>query len=172
MKNDRLKKIFLDEALALCDSKNDDYANPDDYYANFRMCEAGGIETFRGVYVRLLDKISRLNEFMRKYKMNGSISSNHERIEDTLLDAINYSAIMLDTYRQWREGNESTGLCANGNKGKCRKARKSDGYDKGQAGPTVEGYNGEELKDNDGEFLITNTAPSLEDIQEKERAES
>jgi len=51
-----------------------------------------------------LDKISRLNGFVRRFIETGNITSTvDESIEDTLLDAINYSAITLDTYRQYKK---------------------------------------------------------------------
>ena len=103
MLNKNIERIFNEEALSLINSKNDDYANPTDFYANFRLCEQAGIPMFIGVHVRMLDKISRLNGFVRRFIETGDISANHESIEDTLLDAINYSAITLDTYRQYIE---------------------------------------------------------------------
>ena len=103
MLNKNIEKIFNDEALKLINSKNEDYGHPHDFYANFRMVEFAGLPTWIGVHVRMLDKISRLNGFVRRFIETGDISSNHESIEDTLLDAINYSAITLDTYRQYIE---------------------------------------------------------------------
>ena len=103
MINKNIEKIFNDEALKLINSKNEDYGHPNDFYANFRMVEYAGLPTWIGVHVRMLDKISRLNGFVRRFIETGDISSNHESIEDTLLDAINYSAITLDTYRQYIE---------------------------------------------------------------------
>jgi len=104
MLNKNIEKIFNDEALKLINSKNDDYANPTDFYANFRLCEQAGIPMFIGVHVRMLDKISRLNSFIERFNRTGEITAHHESIEDTLLDTINYSAIMLDTYRQYVKG--------------------------------------------------------------------
>ena len=103
MLNKNIEKIFNEEALSLINSKNDDYANPTDFYANFRLCEQAGIPMFIGVHVRMLDKISRLNSFIERFNRTGEITAHHESIEDTLLDTINYSAIMLDTYRQHKE---------------------------------------------------------------------
>jgi hypothetical protein len=103
MRNKKVEKIF-EEALVLINSKNEDYASPIDFYANFRMVEYAGLPTWVGVHVRMLDKISRLNGFVRRFIETGNISSTvDESIEDTLLDAINYSAITLDTYRQYIE---------------------------------------------------------------------
>ena len=102
MLNKNIEKIFNDEALKLINSKNDDYANPTDFYANFRLCEQAGIPMFIGVHGRMLDKSSRLNSFIERFNRTGEITANHESIEDTLLDTINYAAITLDTYRQYK----------------------------------------------------------------------
>jgi hypothetical protein len=103
MRNENVEKIF-EEALTLVNNKNEDYASPIDFYANFRMVEHAGIPTWVGVHVRMLDKISRLNGFVRRFIETGNITSTvDESIEDTLLDAINYSAITLDTYRQYKK---------------------------------------------------------------------
>ena len=102
MLNKNIERIFNEEALKLINSKNDDYANPTDFYANFRLCEQAGIPMFIGVHVRMLDKISRLNSFIERFNRTGEITAHHESIEDTLLDTINYAAIMLDTYRQYK----------------------------------------------------------------------
>ena len=102
MLNKNIERIFNEEALKLINSKNDDYANPTDFYANFRLCEQAGIPMFIGVHVRMLDKISRLNSFIERFNRTGEITAHHESIEDTLLDTINYAAITLDTYRQYK----------------------------------------------------------------------
>ena len=109
MINENVKRIFNEEALDLINSKNDDYANPNDFYANFRLSEQAGIPMFIGIHVRLLDKISRLNSFISRFYRTGEITANHESIEDTLLDTINYSAIMLDAYRQYTKGKNHDG---------------------------------------------------------------
>ena len=104
MRNESIEGIY-EEALELINRKNEDYANPDDFYANFRMVEYSGISTWVGVHVRMLDKISRLQGFVRRFVETGHISSTvDESIEDTLLDTINYAAITLDTYRQYIKG--------------------------------------------------------------------
>jgi len=102
MLNKNIERIFNEEALKLINSKNDDYANPTDFYANFRLSEQAGIPMFIGIHVRMLDKISRLNSFIERFNRTGEITAHHESIEDTLLDTINYAAIMLDTYRQYK----------------------------------------------------------------------
>ena len=149
MRNNRLEDIFNNECLPLCDSKNGDYAHPEDFYANFRAVEQGGVDTWAGVYVRLCDKISRLHGFVRRYNKTGNITANHEGIEDTLLDMANYTVITLDTYRQWRAMQNGTNSGVK--KEPAGKDRGEDRYDSG----IIE---------------ITNTAPSLEEIYEEEQA--
>ena len=53
MRNKNVEKIF-EEALTLVGDKNEDYASPDDFYANFRMVEYAGLPTWVGVHVRWL----------------------------------------------------------------------------------------------------------------------
>jgi len=101
--NENIDKIFNKECLKLINSKNNDYANPSDFYANFRLTEQAGIPMFIGVHIRLLDKVSRLNSFIERFQRTGKMTTEHESIEDTLLDLINYSAIELDTYRRWKK---------------------------------------------------------------------
>ena len=105
MINENIDKIFNTECLKLINSKNNDYANPTDFYANFRLSEQAGVPMFLGVHIRLLDKVSRLNSFLERFQRTGKMTTEHESIEDTLLDLINYSAIELDTYRQWKKQN-------------------------------------------------------------------
>ena len=101
--NENIDKIFNQECLKLINSKNNDYANPSVFYANFRLAEQAGVPMFLGVHIRLLDKVSRLNSFLERFQRTGKMTTEHESIEDTLLDLINYSAIELDTYRQWKK---------------------------------------------------------------------
>ena len=115
MRNDNIDKIFNEECLKLINSKNNDYANPTDFYANFRLSEQAGVPMFMGVHIRLLDKISRLNSFMERFNRTGKMSVEHESIEDTLLDTINYSAIALDTYRMWKHDNTSSSINTDNN---------------------------------------------------------
>ena len=113
MRNESIEGIY-EEALELINRKNEDYANPDDFYANFRM----------------LDKISRLQGFVRRFVETGNISSTvDESIEDTLLDTINYAAITLDTYRQYMKGEE--------NHESYRNATANDSYETGSDTRTI-----------------------------------
>ena len=105
MRNKNIEAIFQ-ECSDLCDSKNEDYANNKDFYANFRSVESLGITVWVGVYIRFLDKVSRFSGFIRRFNKTGKLSVNHENIEDTLKDGINYLAICLDSYRDWIKNEE------------------------------------------------------------------
>ncbi len=67
---------ILDELRDLHFRKNHDYAG-DDPLSNLKMCEVGGLDGWKGVVVRLTDKISRLLNFMKK----GALED--ESVEDT-----------------------------------------------------------------------------------------
>jgi hypothetical protein len=101
MRNQEIEAVFK-ECSSLCDTKNEDYATPDDFYANFRTVETIAMPMWIGCYVRLLDKITRLSGFVRRYNQTQKITAKHESIEDTLKDGINYLALTLVTYRKWK----------------------------------------------------------------------
>ncbi len=76
-------------ALALMHQKNNDYANVEDPFENFRMF--GSL----GILVRMSDKFQRLRNFERR----GTFSVPDESLRDTVLDLINYAVI----YYAWKE---------------------------------------------------------------------
>jgi len=114
MRNLEIEAIFT-ECSELCDKKNDDYASPDDFYANFRLVEEIGLPMWVGVLIRFLDKYSRLRGFVQRFLSTGKLHVEHECIEDTFLDGINYLAIGLVTYRKWKEDSRFTTQCITDN---------------------------------------------------------
>jgi len=86
--------LLLDKIAKMHDSKNADYANSDDPFANFRMCENMGLDAWKGCLVRMGDKFQRISEFARK----GTVEN--EKIEDTFLDLAIYSLIGLLLYQE------------------------------------------------------------------------
>jgi len=86
---------ILDELRDLHSRKNRDYSG-DDPLSNLRMCERGGIPAWKGVIVRLTDKVSRLLSFMQKE----SYEVKDESVEDTLRDAAIYSILAIILYRE------------------------------------------------------------------------
>ncbi len=91
-------KKNLEKAIVIMRAKSSDYAHPDDPYANFRGSEFLGIDLKRGILVRIMDKISRINNLIdRGAKVK-------ESVEDTCLDLINYTNIVLMKFQS--EGGE------------------------------------------------------------------
>lgn len=84
--HDQLLEIFdktMEEARKLLKSKNQDYSGGADALFNIRR---GGQY---GVAVRIDDKVSRLLSLLNEKR-----EPNHEGIDDTILDLINYSVLL------------------------------------------------------------------------------
>jgi hypothetical protein len=94
----QIKSMFKDEtALGILDNMQSVYeAKDSDYSAtglpmgNLRKCEDAGIEAWRGCLVRIGDKMSRLENFLKE-KEYLVIS---EKAEDTVVDLANYAILM------------------------------------------------------------------------------
>lgn len=74
---------FCDQAKKILKSKNGDYANEDDPFANFRR------HGRYGILVRLDDKLLRLGNLLKNKKAEVSDESLH----DTVLDVVNYAIL-------------------------------------------------------------------------------
>jgi hypothetical protein len=99
---DSLEKTF-EACLDTARRKNADYAgnknlsgkkNP---YTNIEFCENFNVSAERGILVRMGDKLSRISNLI-----DNEAQVKDEAIEDTLMDMINYSAIML-AYREYKK---------------------------------------------------------------------
>ena len=94
---------IVKKAKSLCDNKNIDYAQQQEPFSNFQMVEALKIcETATGILVRISDKIARIANLLKR---NGKIAVSEEKLEDTMLDLINYSIILLSYYMYVQEYN-------------------------------------------------------------------
>lgn len=92
-----VQEVFKRASLLL-QKKNSDYSGQADPFKNFNLCEAMGLVSVeRGLLVRMLDKIGRISTLIK----NNS-PQVQESIEDTLIDLINYSAILI-TYLKTKE---------------------------------------------------------------------
>jgi len=81
-----------DEALKIVQKKNQDYADGEDPFQNFNMVEdAGLMSTEKGIAVRMSDKMQRVFNLLG----DEEAAVDDERLEDTLLDLMNYSNILL-----------------------------------------------------------------------------
>lgn len=89
---------ILDEAKEIHNRKNHDYAGREEALFNLTMCEKMGISAFKGTCVRLTDKFCRIISYCN----SGKIKSTDEKIEDTLIDIINYSAFAIEFHRKER----------------------------------------------------------------------
>lgn len=83
-----IQKTFAD-GLGLIKIKNADYANSTNPFRNFESANIAGLEVDRAILVRVLDKLSRVSNLLGK-----DPAVVEETVNDTILDAINYLAIM------------------------------------------------------------------------------
>lgn len=102
MRNEEIEAVFK-QCSDIVDKKNSDYARPDDFYYNFRAVEDQlSIPIWVGICIRYLDKHSRLVNAVSQFNSTGKMHLENENLEDTLIDGINYLALMLVTYRKWK----------------------------------------------------------------------
>ena len=94
----RLKERFkdntaldiLDNMQSVYEAKDSDYSATGLPMGNLRKCEEAGIDAWRGCLVRIGDKMSRLENFLKE-KEYLVIS---EKAEDTVVDLANYAILM------------------------------------------------------------------------------
>ena len=81
-------------ALTTVNERGKKYAQPDAPFVNFETAaEIAGIYTERGLMVRFGDKIGRLKNIFASWPEIPEAAD--EALEDTIVDAINYLAILL-----------------------------------------------------------------------------
>ena len=86
----------LDELKMLHDAKNHDYATEENPYKNLEKVSAIGVEPWRGIVIRLMDKFSRLEE----YCVKGELAIKSEGIQDTFADIAVYSILARILFRK------------------------------------------------------------------------
>ena len=79
----------FDACLHIVEKKNHDYAGDTDAFKNFRYSTLVGVSEDRAILVRMTDKLARISNLLDKDPMVAG-----ESITDTLLDLINYTAIL------------------------------------------------------------------------------
>ena len=89
----------LDALKMLHDAKNHDYATEENPYKNLEKVSAIGIEPWRGIVIRLMDKFSRLEE----YCVKGELAIKSEGIDDTFADIAVYSILARILFRKEQE---------------------------------------------------------------------
>jgi hypothetical protein len=71
--------------------KRQDYSGKEDPFRNFRKSAMFGVEPWRGVLVRITDKLSRLESIAE----TGKRLVDDESLFDTAGDVVNYTGILL-----------------------------------------------------------------------------
>jgi hypothetical protein len=102
MTQERFKE-FLRSMEEVHASKNQQYAGKNGYLSNLKMCEAMGIPAWKGVVMRMTDKMARL--------MNLSNSGGSEiegAIKDTFIDMAVYSGMGLIAFEDHLSGDRDT----------------------------------------------------------------
>ncbi len=85
---DFLKQTYND-AMKIVLAKNKDYANSNDPFKNFKLSSLVGVTPEKAILVRISDKMARVVNLLEK-----EADVKDETIEDTILDMINYLAIL------------------------------------------------------------------------------
>ena len=89
----------LDELKMLHDAKNHDYATAENPYKNLEGVARIGIEPWRGIVIRLMDKFERVEQ----YCTNGELAIKSEGMEDTFKDIAVYSTLAMILYRKHQD---------------------------------------------------------------------
>jgi len=90
------------KGIDLIKLKSKDYAGSDDPWKNFKSAEIVGVDYKKAILVRIMDKISRASNLLDKEP-----AVNDEKIEDTLIDLINYGNILLEAIKSERKNHSS-----------------------------------------------------------------
>ena len=91
---DDLAQTFK-QGIEIVEKKNQDYAIEDDAFYNFRSSSVIGLPPEKAILVRILDKLARISNLIDK-----EAAVKDESIDDTLIDTINYLAILKAYLKQ------------------------------------------------------------------------
>lgn len=80
---------LLEEVSDLHSRKNHDYSRQDEPLSNFKRSQAFGVEPWRGIFIRMSDKWSRIEELSK-----GKQPKN-ESLRDSLIDNAVYSLLAI-----------------------------------------------------------------------------
>jgi hypothetical protein len=101
-----LHKAMAEKGRTIMAKKNHDYAgaNPASPFANFEASEIINIQPEKGLLLRTLDKIKRLNTFVE----SGALLVPGEGFEDSCIDIMNYMVLLAGMNRAKQEQNQPT----------------------------------------------------------------
>lgn len=95
-----INKTYAD-GVKIIERKNQDYANSSNPFRNFESASIVNIGVERAILLRVLDKLSRISNLIDK-----EAAVVDESLEDTVVDAINYLAIL----KAYRESKKLSGI--------------------------------------------------------------
>jgi hypothetical protein len=81
-----LHKETCARCVEIMQSKNHDYTGDGDIFKNFKAADVFGIDPVRGLLLRVMDKLQRINTFAEK----GKLEVENESVIDAFEDVINY----------------------------------------------------------------------------------
>jgi hypothetical protein len=93
---------FYNDAINILKKKNADYANSQDPFKNFKFAAIANIDVSKAILVRILDKLARINNLIEK----GTNTVKDETVNDTIIDSINYLAILGAWLIELKEAND------------------------------------------------------------------
>lgn len=96
-----IESTFL-QGVSIIKNKNQDYAGVGDPWKNFKSANIVGVDYKRAILVRVMDKISRISNLLEKEP-----AVVEESVNDTLIDTINYLAILLEAIKFERKYEEN-----------------------------------------------------------------
>ena len=102
MTKERFNDI-LKEMAEIHERKNKEYAG-DDYLSNLRMCEGMGIPAWKGVVIRMTDKMARLMNLAKSED-----PATGESATDAFLDMGIYAGMGLIAYESFQAGGRQRG---------------------------------------------------------------
>lgn len=82
---------LIEQMAEIHSAKNHDYAGESEPDKNFRAAERLGISACDAIAVRMIDKWTRFENFVR----NKELKVSDETIDDTLIDLANYALIWV-----------------------------------------------------------------------------
>jgi hypothetical protein len=115
MSRNPLYDAVIEEMDAVHDSKNADYGAAEDPFKNFMGSEEYDIPAWLGAEIRIGDKTRRVQEFVKKGKLN------NESVRDSLLDRAIYCVIQVALYDRAQEVND--GVPAEGDQARPEQRR-------------------------------------------------
>ncbi len=93
-------KDNYEKAIGVMREKSSDYAQTDDPYSNFRGSEFLGVDLKRGILIRTMDKLSRINNLIDREAVV------EESVQNDCLDLMNYFNIVLMKFQEEKKDRE------------------------------------------------------------------